>query len=76
MLHTSKPATKFMGTMKSERKFFIPQIKIIKPRDAENDNDTDHEEIVCLESDLMTKEEFLEAHETNYDLTKNQVIFQ
>ena len=73
---SSVTLTKFMGAMKSERKFFIPQIKIIKPRDAENDNDTDHEEIVCLESDLMTKEEFLEAHETNYDLTKNQVIFQ
>ena len=57
----------------SKRRCSIPFIKVIKPRNAEDDNDTDDEDIDCMESDFMTKEEFFEAHKTNYDLTKKQM---
>ena len=59
------------GRKTGERRCSIPHIKVI--RNAEDDKDTDDEDISCLESDFMTKEEFLEAHKNNYDLTKKQV---
>ena len=59
------------GRKTGERRCSIPHIKVI--RNAEDDMDTDDEDISCLESDFMTKEEFFEAHKTNYDLTKKQV---
>ena len=61
------------GRKTGQRRCSIPYIKVIKPRNAEDDNDTDDEDISCSEDDFMTKEEFFEAHKTDYDLTKKQV---
>ena len=61
------------GRKTGQRRCSIPYIKVIKPRNAEDDNDTDDEDISCMEDDFMTKEEFFEAHKTDYDLTKKQV---
>ena len=61
------------GKKTGQRRCSIPYIKVIKPRNAEDDNDTDDEDISCMEDDFMTKEEFFEAHKTDFDLTKKQV---
>ena len=61
------------GRKTAQRRCSIPYIKVIKPRNDEDDNDTDDEDISCKEDDFMTKEEFFEAHKTDFDLTKKQV---
>ena len=53
----------------------LPCIKMVDIRDKnflnlDDGDDTSDEDFSCLESDFMTKEEFIEAHKTNIDLTK------
>ena len=51
------------------RRYSVPHINIMKPKDT----DTSDEEISCLDSDFMTREEFMDAHRTNYDLPRKQL---
>ena len=53
----------------SVKRYSVPHINIMKPKD----NDTSDEEINCLDSDFMTREEFMDAHRTNYDLPRKQL---
>ena len=53
----------------SVKRYSVPHINIMKPKDT----DTSDEEISCLDSDFMTREEFMDAHRTNYDLPRKQL---
>ena len=62
-------STNYKNEPISVKRYSVPHINIMKPKDT----DTSDEEISCLDSDFMTREEFMDAHRTNYDLPRKQL---
>ena len=58
----------------SDKQFSIPCIKMldVKGRKGVDDVDTSDEDVSCMEADFMSRDEFNQAHTSDYDLTKRE----